>query len=982
MPPADPSTLPLLMGPGECAKALPISRITRRLRFFQTLAVVVPSANGTTGGMRTHAVVAAPSFVTVAMRAQRLSEATTGIDLMGGIPMGATAAASVKKLERPVLAKATVRDAGELAANGKVVVGGRALPATFGAAQLEELARTGRTVVLAARGGEAVAVAVRASAGRGTTEILRVVATDEGRRGELRTLDGGALALTLSARDRRALADGTPVLVNDGSRRIVLAPSPPAATGSASYAASSAPRPPPPPTGSASGAGYGNAPPPPPPPGSGNVPPPPPPPGAGAQGTAGTAPGLEPATISLLLPFEQTWELLGYERGELVSSVTLAPQEEATIEVFSWDRRKTSIDDTISSEAESLAESQSLDRDTKDVFDELTKSGEFTWGMTGSLEVQASVVKVGASTQAGVRLTAAQVARNTQQKVHERTQRASERVKSSRQTKVSESAEFGSETRTTRRLRNPNLAHAVTYNYFEILRRYRVVTRCLADEAGLVLLAPNPLPIRFDGPTVRHEELTLRKALLDSSLAAGFEAARLLYQYEHACEVMCPSCSCPGDPQAPGTGGERAEALAALESLARRVTELERYVSSARWTQYFDQILPTDPTVHAGVPVGGIAAMEAWISAWAFLHGWQRLAPSEWRQLARAAAAYLSASGTARDGALADLADAALALDAERLAKALAPDDALRNMLLDAVKNEVRQAYAGYVDRATHVNVGTVILAVVTGLPELIGAAIAGTVAEAVVVASIEGAMAGFVSQRPGLSATDDHGVAAAAKRAAEAYAAMRAAEKAASATAASDAKATREARKASLDAMFPPARVLQAKERLEALLVHLERYGDYYRYQILMDRRAAGLDVQPPSIAALDPEAVERTPMALVNGRVAYRVDLDASPGARDLLEQLVVRRNMPEPSAAEEFTLPTPGLLAEPKLSNCVACDPFVSEGREIELRLRRAQARQAVLEAARVRARLRAEPPLLDKDEPLGPPLVVRLEPPPQG
>lgn len=695
------------------------------------------------------------------------------------------------------------------------------------------------------------------------------------------------------------------------------------------------------------------------------------------------APALDPPTISLLLPFEQTWELLGYERGELVSSVTLTPQEETTIEVFSWDRRRTSVEDTISSEAERTADTQSLDRDTQDVFGEMTKSGEFTWGVTGTLQVQATpAVSVGASTQAGVKLTAAQVARTTQQKVHERTQKASERVRSSRQTKVSESAEFGSETRTSRRLRNPNLAHSVTYNYFEILRRYRVVTSCLVDEAGLVLLARNPLPIVFDGDTVRHEELTLRKALLDSSLAAGFEAARLLYEYEHACDVMCPSCTCPGDPPAPGTGGERADAVAALDALARRVVELGAYVASARWTQYFDQFVPIDPTVHAAVPVGGVAAMERWIGAWAFLQSWQRLSASEWPQLVRAATAYLSASATARDATMADLAQAAIDVDADRLAKALAPDDAGQKVLADLVKDEVAQAYAGYISRATEVNVGTLIVGVLTGIPELIGAGIAGTVTEVVVVEGFKGMFVGFVAQRPGFAATDDHGVAAAVKRSAEAYTAMRASEKAAAATAASDWKATREARRAAVDGMFPPARVLQAKERLDALLVHLSRYGDYYGYQILMDRRAAGLDVQPPAIATLDPQAVERTPMALVNGKVAYRVDLDASPGARELLDKLLVRRDMPEPSTAEEFTLPTPGLLAEPKLSTCVACDEFVTEGRQIELRLRRAQARQAILEASRLRARLRHAPPLLDKDEPLVPPLTVRVENPPQG
>ena len=38
--------------------------------------------------------------------------------------------------------------------------------------------------------------------------------------------------------------------------------------------------------------------------------------------------------VSLFLPWEQVWTLLGYTRGRLIQSIGLAPQEETTIEVF------------------------------------------------------------------------------------------------------------------------------------------------------------------------------------------------------------------------------------------------------------------------------------------------------------------------------------------------------------------------------------------------------------------------------------------------------------------------------------------------------------------------------------------------------------------------------------------------------------------------------------------------------------------------
>jgi hypothetical protein len=200
---------------------------------------------------------------------------------------------------------------------------------------------------------------------------------------------------------------------------------------------------------------------------------------------------------------------------------------------------------------------------------------------------------------------------------------------------------------------------------------------------------------------------------------------------------------------------------------------------------------------------------------------------------------------------------------------------------------------------------------------------------------------------------------------------------------AAADAANDKAAHQAALDALIPPAKLLDARERFDSLSSHLLQYGDYYRFHILMDRRASGEDLRPPTIASLG-DSVDPTPVALINGKLAYQVNLDAMPGAADLLEKLLDVENMPPPSEAEQFTLPTPGLVIEPKLSNCSACEDFVEEGRKIELRLRHFQAEQARLEVERLRARLNHNPPILSDDATVIPPLTVNLvtEPPPNG
>ena len=102
-----------------------------------------------------------------------------------------------------------------------------------------------------------------------------------------------------------------------------------------------------------------------------------------------TRPGkfaLEPPRyeIGFVSEYEQQWDLVGYSRGSLVSSITLAPQEELTIEVFTWDRSKLEQENDDSTESERSDESTSLARVSAKVTSDLTettdKSGKLGLG--------------------------------------------------------------------------------------------------------------------------------------------------------------------------------------------------------------------------------------------------------------------------------------------------------------------------------------------------------------------------------------------------------------------------------------------------------------------------------------------------------------------------------------------------------------------------------------------------------------------------
>jgi hypothetical protein len=140
---------------------------------------------------------------------------------------------------------------------------------------------------------------------------------------------------------------------------------------------------------------------------------------------------------------------------------------------------------------------------------------------------------------AGTKQVVGNITRTTLQNFHEQTIKASEKVHISRQLKITESEETGSENRTTRKLRNNNLCHPVTYHYFELDARYEVTTQFTKSEAVFVLLVNNPLARpNYGVDFIRTYETVLRSALLDPAVASGFDAARTLWIVKGGVKVV------------------------------------------------------------------------------------------------------------------------------------------------------------------------------------------------------------------------------------------------------------------------------------------------------------------------------------------------------------------------------------------------------------------------------------------------------------
>lgn len=953
-----------LFGPGECDEPIPTPALERRYRFNSL--VYLPPVDGlpiappaTTGSMLTRT-----------MLAETHGAAATVADFLEGVPINAMSTVAPKGgWTQPLYREVSVLDIADFARTG--VVAGRASGGKIAvtAYVLKELA-AGREVLAAVEGAPAQRLRMRAAASavRAAPKLVEVQDVPEFCTRSSVVLPGIKQPVTLNAAQKRNLTEGRPVSVGRGRDAVIFLGSAPAMQSMQSASVAST-------FEGGVGVVVVGSPPPatsPPPvvvtPGTNQ--PVPPPPRSSTGGTHNVPPPPKPSVeVAFLVPYEQRWTLKTYERGELISCIALTPLEELTIEIFSWDRRKSSVEDTSASEAERVAEGQSVDRDTRDVFSELTRNSTFNWGLKA--ELSAGVPgKLGGSVggSAGGSNTLNDVARRTAQSVQEQTVKATEKVKWSRQTKITESVEEGSETRTTRKLRNGNQAYPVHYNYFEVLARYVVRTDCLVDEIAPVVTVEAPSGrLLVDYDFVRSNETILRRGLLSNTLAPGFDAARMLWTRELACDELCRQCLCTS-PLPSAASPAFAAAAAAATALARAIARMPQDSAAFQWNGFFNAYAP--------LPMGSAAPVGTTyddLRRVMFIVALESFQPGLWAAIQAPARALVATTSPTADQVAAFYTPFAT-FDPATLDQALAPDATLQGVLQSYVG---RCAYAAYPTGA-QAALDSLIANHLRGSNQVLDVMIDGIArfprsGDSTAVHLLVSVLVFIAYSRIGFTATLDAGIRnliQPAKDAIKAWLDERGAQDQATRTAEAAAKAAREA---SIAAMFPPTKVLAARERFDALKRHIEDNNDYYAFMLLTDQIARGRYVAPPMIGAFYPAVLPR-PVAVVNGRLCFPIDPDA-PGMASVFAQLAKMTTTVKNDGKEvEVKLPTPGFVVEPKLSMCSAAEPFIEEARRIDLQQRQALADQAHDEAKRRGLRLSGANPTLDPFDPA--PATIRV------
>jgi hypothetical protein len=255
-----------------------------------------------------------------------------------------------------------------------------------------------------------------------------------------------------------------------------------------------------------------------------------------------------------VLRFKQEWVADGYSMGNLVNSLPLAPAQKKQIAIVDWERREQAARTEALRSEEEVSGAISRDRDVNEIVrgalnesvrgGSSSSTGSFGGGLgiaggigglfTGGIGFLGGLLGVGGGTSSASSSAWQNSSRSTSasalNQLRDRTIQSASAVRSQRATVVQTVRQGERVTAQTETIANYNHCHAITVQYFEVLR-HMLVRQRLADVQECLFV---PLLMsRFDSEKALRWRYSLRRAVRSRRLHRGFDALeRIANNYE------------------------------------------------------------------------------------------------------------------------------------------------------------------------------------------------------------------------------------------------------------------------------------------------------------------------------------------------------------------------------------------------------------------------------------------------------------------
>lgn len=241
-----------------------------------------------------------------------------------------------------------------------------------------------------------------------------------------------------------------------------------------------------------------------------------------------------------VLSLKQIWRSDGYSLGDLLYSLPLAPLQKKNIAVIDWDRRSGYSIDSAQSVTESLSNVVIRDRDISEIanslFNESLRGRSDSGGNSSSAGGGFSFLGIGFGGASGGSSSAwssssqdstRSLAANFLNSLRDNTTQAANALRGQRVTTVQQISQHETATTTSETVANRNACHAITIQYFEVLRHVRADYELAAVRECLYV----PMPIsRFNADKVMRWRDSVQSYLPTRSLVDALDACARLQE--------------------------------------------------------------------------------------------------------------------------------------------------------------------------------------------------------------------------------------------------------------------------------------------------------------------------------------------------------------------------------------------------------------------------------------------------------------------
>jgi hypothetical protein len=234
--------------------------------------------------------------------------------------------------------------------------------------------------------------------------------------------------------------------------------------------------------------------------------------------------------FAVVLEYRQRWYALGHALGQIQYSLPLAPGEATQLAVIDWVRQDSATRTDTVSATEALSHDLHRDRGIEDSIDAGLTESQGGWSWTGGLssgmnydtklygQYTGNWAAGGATSNTwGQR----DVTGDAMQDLHDHIVQATSYVRSLNSTVVVQATQGEQNLVQTRRVANHNHSHALTIQYYEVLRHFRVHTSFVRRRNAVLLPFA---PLVFTADVALRFRTILEQALLDKRLTNCFDA--------------------------------------------------------------------------------------------------------------------------------------------------------------------------------------------------------------------------------------------------------------------------------------------------------------------------------------------------------------------------------------------------------------------------------------------------------------------------